>query len=271
MVMFKIGEFARLNKVTIKALRHYASVGLLLPERIDASTGYRYYIASQMPRLNRIMAMKDIGFSLEEIYVFLHANMDSGNLRIFLEVKHSEILSRIRDEQERLVRIENYMKTNEEEHTMKYDCVVKKIEPVRVATIRDHIPTHSEQGHLWQALGEHIEKHGVKIVPPCMVIYHEGSSDTYVDAEVIEPIAGDLPETDRIKVKILGGVAEMACVVHKGPFQTLHNAYNSLLNWMEENRYEMAGPQRELYLAGEWSTADANEYITEIQCPVRKA
>lgn len=269
--MFKIGDFARLNKVTVKALRHYESVGLLQPGRIDASTGYRYYMASQMPRLNRIMALKDLGFSLEEISVLLYAEMDPEHLRTFLEVKHSEISSRVRDEQARLVRIENYMRMKEEGHAMRYDCVVKKIEPVRVAAIRDHIPSHSEQGHLWQTLGEHIDKHGVKIVPPCMVIYHEGSSDAYVDAEVIEPIVGDLPETEQIRVKTLEGVAEMACVVHKGPYQTLHNAYSSLLNWLEENRYEMAGPQRELYLAGEWSTTDPNEYITEIQCPIRKA
>ena len=267
--MFKIGDFARLSKVTVKALRHYESVGLLQPAHIDASTGYRYYMASQMSKLNRIMALKDLGFSLEEISILLHADMDPEHLRTFLEVKHSEISSRVRDEQTRLARIENYMK--EEGHAMRYDCVIKQIEPVRVASIRDHIPTHSEQGHLWQALGEHIEKHGVKVVPPCMVIYHQGSSDSSIDAEVIEPISGDLPETDRIKVKILEGVTEMACVVHKGPYQTLHNAYSSLLNWLEENRYEIAGPQRELYLAGEWSTTDTNEYITEIQCPVRKA
>ena len=269
--MFKIGDFARLSKVTVKTLRHYESVGLFQPAHIDSSTGYRYYTASQMSRLNRIMALKDLGFSLDEISILLHADMDSKHLQKFLEVKHSEILSRVRDDQSRLSRIESYMRMEKEGHVVKYDCVIKKIEPVRVASIREHIPTHGDQGHLWVALGEHIRKHGVKIVPPCIVIYHEGNCDSYVDAEVIEPISGDLPETDRIKVKILEGVAEMASVVHKGPYQTLHNAYNSLLNWLEENRYEIAGPQRELYLAGEWSTTDPNEYITEIQCPVRKA
>ncbi|MDD4297530.1 MAG: MerR family DNA-binding transcriptional regulator, partial [Ruminiclostridium sp.] len=59
--MFKIGDFAKLNKVTVKALRYYDSLGLLQPENVDTFTGYRYYSASQMPRLNRILALKDIG------------------------------------------------------------------------------------------------------------------------------------------------------------------------------------------------------------------
>lgn len=64
--MFKIGDFAKLNKVTVKTLRHYDSLGLLQPENVDTFTGYRYYSASQMPRLNRILVLKDIGFSLDD-------------------------------------------------------------------------------------------------------------------------------------------------------------------------------------------------------------
>jgi effector-binding domain-containing protein len=130
----------------------------------------------------------------------------------------------------------------------------------------------SEQGHLWKDLGEHIGKYGAKIIPPCMVIYHDtGYKEEAVDAEVVEPIEGDLPDTERIKVGLLEGVKNMACVVHKGSYQTLHMAYNAISKWIEENKYEVIGAQRELYLKGEWLTSDQNEYITEIQFPVRKA
>ncbi|MDD4295455.1 MAG: GyrI-like domain-containing protein, partial [Ruminiclostridium sp.] len=97
-----------------------------------------------------------------------------------------------------------------------------------------------------------------------------GYKEEGIDAEVIEPIIGDIPETDRIKVKVLEGVKEMACVVHKGSFQTLHKAYNAISQWIEENGYEIIGSQRELYLKGEWITNDPDEYVTEIQFPVRK-
>ncbi|HEX3029153.1 MAG TPA: MerR family transcriptional regulator [Clostridia bacterium] len=270
--MFKIGDFAKLNKVTVKTLRHYDNLGLLQPEKVDSFTGYRYYSASQMPRLNRILSLKDIGFSLEEIALVLDKNLDSEQIQTLLELKRVEISGKISAEQERLSRVEALMKIcKQEAYVMKYDVVIKTIEPVRVASLRDIIPNYSEQGHLWNELGEHIKINNTKIVPPCMVIYHgTGCNEEGVDAEVIEPIIGDLSDTDRIKVKLLEGVQEMACVVHKGSFQTLHMAYSAISNWIEENGYEIIGPQRELYLKGEWITKDPNEYVTEIQFPVRK-
>lgn len=271
--MFKIRDFARLNRVTVKTLRYYDSLGLLHPEKIDSFTGYRYYSAAQMPRVNRILVLKDVGFSLEEIALILNKNLDSEQIETLLELKHAEIAERISAEQDRLSRLENLMKTcKQEAFNMNYDIVLKDIEPIRVAALRDTIPSYSEQGHLWNELAEHIKKHDAKIVPPCMVIYHETSHkyEEAVDAEVIEPIVGDLPETDRIKVKLLDGVKQMAAVVHKGPFRTINMAYSAISKWIEDNGYEIVGPVRELYLKGDWMTDDPNEYITEIQFPICK-
>lgn len=270
--MFKIGDYARLNKVTVKTLRHYDSVGLLQPEKTDSFTGYRYYSASQMSRLNRILSLKDIGFSLDEVALILNKNMNLEQIQTLLELKHSEIIDRVRNEQERLSRIESYIKIcKQEAYSMNYDVVLKEIQTVRVATLRDTIPSYSEQGHLWKELAAHIQKYSAKIVPPCMVIYYDpGCKEESVDAEVVEPIEGDLPDTERIKVKLLDSVKEMACVVHKGSYQTLYMAYNAISKWIEENKYEIIGPQRELYMKGEWMTSDQNEYVTEIQFPVQK-
>lgn len=270
--MFKIGDFARINKVTIKALRHYDSLSLLTPEKIDNFTGYRYYTAEQIPRLNKILSLKEIGFSLEEIDGILKRAMSPNELEVLLETKKIEVLEHIREEQEKLERIKFLIHMyKKEDEFMNYDIVIKPVEEIKVASVRDHIPSYSQQGHLWEELVNHIEKHGVKISTPCMVIYHnEGSGEDTVDAEIIEPIVGSLPETDRIKVKLLPAVEEMACVVHVGPFSTLAMAYGALEKYIQENRFEAAGAPRELYLKGEWATEDPNEYVTELQLPVRK-
>ncbi|MDZ4875250.1 MAG: hypothetical protein CLLPBCKN_004646 [Chroococcidiopsis cubana SAG 39.79] len=63
-LMFKIGDFSKLSRVSIKALRLYDEMGLSKPIQVDQFTSYRYYCASQLPRLNRILALKDLGFSL---------------------------------------------------------------------------------------------------------------------------------------------------------------------------------------------------------------
>lgn len=270
--MFRIGDFARINKVTIKTLRHYDSLGLLIPDQIDKFTGYRSYSADQIPRLNRILALKEIGFSLEEIAGMIDAKVTAAELETLLEVKRTAIIEHIKTEQAKLDRIKFLMKMCEQEDfVMKYDIVIKKVEPIKVATVRDIIPSYGEQGHLWGELVNHIEKHGVKIASPCMVVYYE---ETYkegaVDAEVMEPIIGELPETERIKVKTLPAVEEMACVVHVGPFHTLSLAYGAMNKYIAENNLEVIAPPRELYIKGEWLTDDPNEYISELQFPVKR-
>lgn len=270
--MFKIGDFARINKVTIKTLRHYDSLGLLRADKIDSFTGYRFYTADQILRLNRILALKEIGFSLEEIMGILNSTLSAGELESLLEVKRLEIVEHIVNEQSKLDRIKFLIKLCEQEDfVMKYDVVIKKVEPIKIASVRDTIPNYGEQAHLWEELVEYINKHGVKMIPPCMVIYYEESyTEGSVDAEIIESIIGDMPETDRIKVKTLPGVEEMACVVHKGPYSSLSMAYGAISKYIEDSNYEVVAPPRELYLKGEWVTKDPNEFVTELQFPVRK-
>src|ERR671938_983721 len=89
--MFKIGEFSRLTQVTVKALRHYDRLGLLTPAHTDPFTGYRFYSAAQLPRLNRLLALKDLGLSLEQIGPFLDAELSPEQLRALLLVKQSEM------------------------------------------------------------------------------------------------------------------------------------------------------------------------------------
>jgi effector-binding domain-containing protein len=270
--MFKIGDFARINKVTIKTLRHYDSLGLLRPDKIDCFTGYRSYTADQIPRLNRILALKEIGFTLEEIIGILDSSLSADELEALLEIKRLELVEHIKNEQSKLERLKFLIKLCEQEDfVMKYDVVIKKVEPIKIASVRDIIPSYGEQGHLWEELAEYINKHDVKIIPPCMVIYYEeGYSEGSVDAEVIEPIIGDMPETDRIKVKTLPAVEEMACLVHTGPYTALSMAYGAISKYIEDNGYEVSAPPRELYLKGGWITDDPNEFITELQFPVRK-
>jgi DNA-binding transcriptional MerR regulator len=65
--MFKIGDFSKISQVSIRSLRHYDEIGLFKPAHTDPFTGYRYYSADQLPRLNRIIALRTLGLSLEEI------------------------------------------------------------------------------------------------------------------------------------------------------------------------------------------------------------
>src|SRR5437763_15527085 len=77
----KIGEFARLGMVAVSALRYYDEVGLLKPAGVDRWTGYRYYTPEQLPALYRILALKDLGLSLEQIRVLLGETLPAAQIR----------------------------------------------------------------------------------------------------------------------------------------------------------------------------------------------
>ena len=89
--MIKIGDFARLCQISVVTLRHYDDVGLIKPVQVDPFTGYRYYAVGQLPRLNRILALKDLGFSLEQIATVLAEDLNPDQLRGMLMLKRAEV------------------------------------------------------------------------------------------------------------------------------------------------------------------------------------
>ncbi|MCY6485378.1 GyrI-like domain-containing protein [Clostridium aestuarii] len=270
--MFKIGDFARFNKVTVKTLRHYEKVGLLMPIYVDQYSGYRYYSAGQIDRLNNIIALKCIGFSLSEIAILIETNLSKGEMVRIFKLKEEEIIENIRLENEKHLRIKSIINSIENgEKNMEYNIVIKESAAIKAASLRDIIPEYSAQCHLWQELNEHLQNNNIKTTGPCFVIYHDnGFKESDVDIQICKTISQDFPETERIKNIEIDAVKEMACTIHKGAYENLSSAYHALLKWIEENNYEIAGENRELYIEGEWSTDNIEDYITEIQVPVKR-
>src|SRR6476661_8840594 len=93
--MFRIGEFARMGQVSVRTLRHYDELGLLEPVEIDRFTGYRYYSTGQLPRLNRIVALKEVGLSLEQIGQLLDADLTPEQLEAMLKLKQVELCQQL--------------------------------------------------------------------------------------------------------------------------------------------------------------------------------
>jgi phosphoribosylaminoimidazole-succinocarboxamide synthase len=116
--MLKIGDFARLSQVPVKTLRYYDDLGLITPARVDKFTGYRYYSVDQLPRLNRLLALKDLGFSLDQIARVLNEGVTLGQLRGMLMLKRAEVEDRLSEEQQRLDRIEARLREIEQEDTL---------------------------------------------------------------------------------------------------------------------------------------------------------
>ncbi|MBK6793244.1 MAG: MerR family transcriptional regulator [Anaerolineales bacterium] len=125
--MIRIGDFSKLSRVSIKTLRYYDEMGLLRPVDVDRFTGYRYYDFHQLPRLYRILALKELGFTLEEIGRFLEENLSTEELRGMLKLRQAEIRQRVEEETVKLEQVERWLRQTQQENFMsKYDVVIKE-------------------------------------------------------------------------------------------------------------------------------------------------
>ncbi|MFL5806798.1 MAG: MerR family transcriptional regulator [Roseiflexaceae bacterium] len=124
--MIKIGEFSKLVQAPVPTLRYYDHVGLLKPVEVDRFTGYRYYSASQLPRLHRILALKGLGFSLEQISTVLAEGLTPEQMRGMLRLRHAQISQQLVDMQSQLVEVEVRLQQIErEEQLSTYDVLLK--------------------------------------------------------------------------------------------------------------------------------------------------
>jgi DNA-binding transcriptional MerR regulator len=271
--MLKIGDFARLSQLPVKTLRYYDDLGLIRPAHVDVSTGYRYYSVEQLPRLNRLLALKDLGFSLEQIAGVLNDGITHEQLRGMLMLKRAEGEDRLKEERDRIARIEARLRNIELEDAMpEFDVALKTVPPMMVAACRVHIPTNdmvpAVLGKAFDQTYEHIRSQGGKALDPCMALWHT-TADTYADedAEVVVPINRDLPESEQVKVYELAG-GTFASSVHHGDFAEFTQLHPTLLRWIDANGYRVIGPSREIYV--QHDAGQSNNSVTEVQYPVEK-
>src|SRR5512135_3487875 len=129
--MLAIGEFAWLSQVTVETLRHYDRLNLLKPAHLDRFTGYRYYSLKQLPRLKRILALKELGLPLSEIGRLLDQPITTDELRSILQDKRSELEAHIQETQSRLARVEAHLRQIEMEGKMPDHEVLLKTVPAQ--------------------------------------------------------------------------------------------------------------------------------------------
>ena len=274
-MVFKIGDFSRLSLVSVKALRYYDELGLLKPAWVDAFTDYRYYSASQLTRLNRILALKDMGLSLEQIAQLLGKEPTPDQIRGMLRLKQVELRQQLVEGQARLVRIEAWLHAFEQEVTMPaYEVVLKKVVPLQVAQIHGIAPTMEQIGptldHLFDEVMGYIRQQGATLVGPGITLYYNPEFHEHdIHIEACMAFEGALKSNEQVKVVELPVVETMASVIHHGSFSTLNQAYNAILKWIEANGYHINGPNRELNLEYERG-GDQSKFVTEVQFPVEK-
>jgi effector-binding domain-containing protein len=271
--MFKIGDFSRLNRISVKALRYYDEIGLLKPVRVDQFTGYRYYSADQLPRLHYIIALKDTGLSLEEIATLINNSLNPSQMRDIFILKQAELRQRVDEEQKRLEQVENLLKQIEKEGKMPdYKVVVKKVEAQLIASVRGILPAYSDVGQFYGEIFKHLAKKMIfkPAAPTMLICYDSEYKERDVDVELCVPVKKSIPGSDKVKVYELPEI-EAACIIHKGPYEKFGETYGALMAWIDTHAYQVTGPSREVYITSPYDTEDTTKYVTEIQFPVEKS
>jgi DNA-binding transcriptional MerR regulator len=284
--MLRIGEFAWLSQVTVETLRHYDRIGLLKPVHLDRFTGYRYYSLDQLPRLNRILALKDLGLSLEKIAQMLDQEISADEIRDILERKQVELKEHIQEAQRRLARVQARLSQIEMEGKMPdFEILLKSVKAQWIASVRETISSWDQDvvgptlTRMFDEVLEHLLDHDADFADPGTALYHHqnpfidnGIKKEELDVEAAAPIDEPVPESDRVRVRELPQM-EVAYAVHHGDFSGLPLAKKAIFAWIEENGYRRTGPIREVYLhhdPNHEANYDSPHHVTEVQFPVEK-
>jgi DNA-binding transcriptional MerR regulator len=269
--MFTVGEFARLGQVSKRLLRYYDEIGLLEPARIDTATDYRYYRAAQLLELNRILALKDLGFSLDEISRITSDEVSVEELRGMLVLKRAEAQRRADAETQRFLNIESRLRMiGDVETGAPLDVLVKEVGARPALTARTTLATFEAGFELFQRVLAVLGSAGVGGLP--FAIWHSGGpyeadSDAemgVLTGELHDPVPVD--EGLELRPSTLPS-RSMATYVLRGPALDAHRGYGAIGRWVETNGYRFAGPPRELFLEVARSAA-GDGAVTEIQYPV---
>jgi DNA-binding transcriptional MerR regulator len=274
--LFKISDFSKLSQVSMRTLRYYDEIGLLKPVQVDPTTGYRYYSIDQLPRLNRILAFKDLGFELSQIVQLLDEEVPPAQIRGMLRLKQIELQQRVQAEQERLARVESRLKQIEmDDANLTHEVAIKKIKPQIVASSRKVVANSTQRHQLANEMLDFLQRQGVKQVDHLLYIEQDGGyhEDDTSGVEIAVPVhsssVGNIVEQSggKITVRELPGVNTMATLLHHGSPDTMMEAYQALGMWLQVNDYTITGHCRKVCLQRE---GELESYITEIQFPIEK-
>jgi len=277
--MLSIGEFASIGRVSVRMLRHYDRIGLLRPARVDALTGYRAYAATQLTLLSRIVELKGLGLTLEQVSHVVWGDVDDGQVERMLESARTELQSTIADAEARLRRLDASLKRIRGETVMPSSqtitAEVRSIEAQRVATLTRKAPGFGPAnvspviGPMFPESADLIQAAGIQKFGPAVALYEADESGDGTGALVTAGfvVPDNTASIDGLDVGTLPGIAQAAVTVHRGEVAGIGESWNALIEWAREHGYELDGICREVY----WTPGDRpqSEWVTDLIQPVR--
>jgi DNA-binding transcriptional MerR regulator len=276
--MFRIGEFSKIAQVSGRLLRYYDELGLLKPVRIDQETGYRYYSMQQLPQLNRILALKELGLTLDQIARLLEGRISTDEIRGMLIMRQAQIEQTVREELMRFRYIESRIEQIDREGGLRdYEVVLKSVPAQRFIGVQEVSTNLAACGANAQDMNRLLSAHvRSRLLSYFIVVIHSESWDMdnlNVDIGFLlngtQNMSLALSNGEALTIQELPAVETMATTLRIGLSTLGHGAYAALGFWAEANGYRFAGPPREVFLQFPLPGHE-DKSIAEIQIPVEQ-
>jgi len=253
-------------------LRHYDAIGLLRPAYVDLLTGYRSYEAQQLSRLNRIVALKGLGFTLQQVGSILDDEVSVEELRGMLRLRQAELHSQIATDTARLAQVEARLRIIEREGAMPADDVqIKRIPEVRVAELTATAASFEPESispviqPLYDELCHRLDHAGLTPSGAAIAYYEDSPDGEGVLVHATLPVDSDLGDEHDFSIVDLPEIEQAATIVHRGAMDNVMPTIQTLARWIDANGYRSAGYNRELYIeCGE----NRDTWVTELQEPI---
>lgn len=241
--MYKIGELSKLCRLSVKTLRYYESEGLLIPDFIDRFTGYRYYSASKLADCNRIVALKELGFSLEEVRRHLNAD-SSDDVIALINAKQNELNLLLEQTSQRLGKLEEVKKFITEGEKKMFDVVIRNSDTVHIAYSRKLYET---KNNAYREIGNIKANLPKQLVGKRSLIinYETEHKDKFLDLAACVEINGKLPKDCEIAestITLTGEIATLICQKNE-----LDEAYRVLYTHINNKPAQVIGSAYEYY------------------------
>ncbi|MBZ6114238.1 MULTISPECIES: MerR family transcriptional regulator [Streptomyces] len=273
--MFTIGDFARHGRVSVRMLRHYDATGLLRPAHVAPVSGYRYYTAAQFAHLNQIIALKDLGFTLQQVQDIVDEKVGIEELRGMLRLRRAELETAMAAAAARLIQVEARLRAIESEgHMPTNDVVIKSVPSVRVAEMTATAASFEPEdigpviGPLYDELFRRLGSAGITPTGPGVAYYEDapeggGRISVHAAVQVSAPL-----QDGTFRILDLPSLDQAATIVHRGSMDTVLPTAQALARWIDTNDYQSTGHPREVNLE---CPENRDDWVTELQTPVTRA
>lgn len=265
---YQIGSFSRITQLSVKTLRYYHEEGLLIPVKIDAQSGYRYYDAANLEKAMMIKTLRELEFGIDEIREITNQCKKDKDVYNYLKLKQKEIDMRIKNNIKLKRKLKIFIEYSKGDTRVMtdYDINVKNIESQLMASIRFKGYYHEVGkafGTIFRVAGRYCNGN------PFSLYYDKEYKEKEADIEACVPVRKEISHPGVVCRQL--EAAKVISLMHKGSYEQLGRSYKKVFDYVNDKQLEMLSPSREIYVKGPgmFFRGNPKKYITEIQIAVK--